>query len=38
MEFTLVDHTCTVPVDSPPVTVKLRVCAAVASIVSMIVL
>jgi hypothetical protein len=38
VEFTFVLHTCTVPVDRPPVTLTVTVCAAVASIVSMIVL
>jgi hypothetical protein len=33
-EPTLVDQTCTCPVESPPVTVAVKVCAAVASIVS----
>ena len=32
-----VDHTCTVPVDRPPDTATLTVCAAVAVVVSMIV-
>jgi hypothetical protein len=31
------DHTCTAPVDRPPDTVRLTVCAAVAVVVSMIV-
>ena len=29
-------HTCTVPVDSPPVTLYVTVCAAEACVVSMI--
>jgi len=33
----LVDQTCTVPVDRPPDTVTLTVCAAVAVVVSMMV-
>ena len=37
-ELRLVAHTWTVPVDSPPVTVAVNVCAAVARVVSMIVL
>jgi hypothetical protein len=36
LEPTLVVHTCTVPADSPPVIVKLAVCAADACVVSMI--
>ena len=38
LDPTRVDQTCTVPVDNPPVTVAEKVCAAVASIVSMTVL
>ena len=37
-EFRLDAHTCTWPVDSPPVTFRFSVWAEVASIVSMIVL
>ena len=35
--FTSVAHTCTAPVDSPPDTATLTVCAALAVVVSMIV-
>ncbi len=35
--LTSVAHTCTVPVDRPPETLTLTVCAAVAVVVSMIV-
>ena len=38
LELTFVDHTCTCPMDKPPVTEAVNVCAAVASIVSMTVL
>jgi hypothetical protein len=34
-ELTWVLHTCTGPVDRPPVMVAVKLCAAVASIVSM---
>ena len=36
-ELTSVAHTCTVPVDRPPETFRVTVCALVAVVVSMMV-